>query len=128
MHSLADAGLVVQLGHDGHACPSPKLYQRSLTVIDISGIHKIKYRVCGCLSVQLDLIVQLMCAQWFPATVLRPRTVVTIRTLHLFHALTIQGKVNAYDFYNGLVRITDGAGLSKLKVSFIVSTIKSLPD
>ena len=69
-----------------------------------------------------------MRVQWFPATVLHPCTVVTIRTLCLFHALTIQGKVNAYNFYNGLVQITDGAGLSKLKVSFIILTIKSLPD
>jgi hypothetical protein len=69
---------------------------------------------------KLDHAVQLMRAQWFPATVHRPGTVVTFRTLRLFHALTIQGKVNAYDFYNGLVRITDGAGLSTPKVSFIV--------
>lgn len=59
-----------------------------------------------------------MRVQWFPATARRPRTAVTLRTLHLFHALTIQGKVNAYDFYNGLVRITDGVGL--LKVSSVV--------
>jgi hypothetical protein len=66
---------------------------------------------------KLGPVVQFMRAQWFPATVFRPRTVVTFRTLRLFHALTIQGKVNAYDFYNGLVRVTDGAGLSKPKVS-----------
>ena len=117
MHSLADAGLVVQLRHDGHACPDPKVYQRPLTVIDVSGIHKVNYSLCSCISRESDLIVQLMRAHWFPATALRPRTVVTLRTLHLFHALTIQGKVNAYDFYNGLVRITDGVGLSKLEVS-----------
>lgn len=80
----------------------------------------IKYSLCGCRLQDLDPIVQLMRAQWFPATAIRPRTVVTLRTLRLFHALTIQGKVNAYDFYNGLVRITDGAGLSKPKVSFAV--------
>jgi hypothetical protein len=68
---------------------------------------------------KLDPTVQLMRAQWFPATAFRPRTAVTFRTLRLFHALAIQGKVNAYDFYNGLVRITDGAGLSKPKVSVV---------
>lgn len=121
-HSLADAGLVVQLGHDGHSCPNPNpsTYHRSLTVIDITGIHMIKYKICGCMCQKSDLIIQLMRAQWFPATARRPRTVVTLRTLRLFHALTIQGKVNAYDFYKGLVRITDGVGLCKQKVSFIV--------
>lgn len=119
MHSLADAGLIVQLGHDGQACPKPLIHQRSLTVIDISGIHTIKYRLCGCLLQNSDLVVQLMRVQWFPATALRPRTAVTLRTLRLFHALTIQGKVNAYDFHNGLERITDGAG-PKQKVSPVV--------
>lgn len=117
--SLADAGLVVQLGHDGHACPNPKVRQLPLTVIDISGVHMVKYSLCACMLQRLDPIVQLMRAQWFPATALRPRTVVTFRTLRLFHALTIQGKVNAYDFYNGLVRITDGVGLFKPKASTI---------
>ena len=81
----------------------------------------IKYSLCGCMLKKLDPIVQLMRAQWFPATARRPRTVVTFRTLCLFHALTIQGKVNAYDFYHGLERITDGAGLFKPKVSVVVS-------
>jgi CxC2 like cysteine cluster associated with KDZ transposases len=119
VYSLADAGLVVQLGHDGHTCPNPKFNQHSLTVVDISGVHMVKYSLCGCMLQKLDPVVQLMRAQWFPATALRPRTVVTLRTLHLFHALTIQGKVNAYDFYNALVCITDGAGLFRPKVSIV---------
>jgi hypothetical protein len=69
---------------------------------------------------KLEPVVQLMRAQWFPASASRPQTVVTIRTLRLFHAFTIQGKVNAYDFYHGLARITDGAGLIKPKVSVVV--------
>ena len=79
----------------------------------------VKYNLCGCMLRKIDPVVQFMRAQWFPATTLRPQTVVTLRTLRLFHALAIQGKVNAYDFYNGLVRITDGAGLFKPKVSII---------
>jgi hypothetical protein len=67
---------------------------------------------------KLDPVVQLMRAQWFPASAYLPRTVVTLRTLRLFHALTIQGKVNAYDFYRGLERITD---LNKPKVCVILN-------
>lgn len=58
--------------------------------------------------------------EWFLATALDPCTVVALHTLYLFHALTIQGKVNAYNFYNGLVCITDGAGLFKPKVSYVI--------
>jgi CxC2 like cysteine cluster associated with KDZ transposases len=49
-HSLADAGLVVQLGHDGHDCQNPIVHKRPLTVIDISGIHMVNYTLCGWLG------------------------------------------------------------------------------
>ncbi|KAI0037287.1 hypothetical protein FA95DRAFT_1475383, partial [Auriscalpium vulgare] len=44
-----------------------------------------------------------------------PRTVVTLRTCELFHALTLQGKMNAYDFWHGIARITDNTGLNAPK-------------
>jgi hypothetical protein len=112
------AGLIVQLGHDGDICPNRDLRESSLTVVDTSGIHQIAYALCGCGRIGAsDAIVQLMRARWWPATMLRPRTVVTFATLELFHALTIQGKVNPYEFYSGIARITDGAGTHQLKVS-----------
>jgi hypothetical protein len=86
--------------------------------VDTSGIHQVAYALCGCERVGAsDTIIQLMRAGWWPATMLRPRTAVTLTTLRLFHALTIQGKVNPYEFYSGLARITDGAGAHQLKVS-----------
>ena len=97
-------------------------------IIDISGVHMVKYSFCGCMLQKLDVIVQLMRVQWFPATGHRPHTVVTFHTLRLFHALAIQGKVNAYDFYNGLVCITDGTGLYKPKVSSAVLTTNEFPN
>jgi hypothetical protein len=36
-----------------------------------------------------------------------PRSAVTFSTLNLFHLLTLQGKVTAYDFYYSLVHQTD---------------------
>ncbi|KAI0055075.1 hypothetical protein BV25DRAFT_1816134 [Artomyces pyxidatus] len=114
--SLASAGLVIQLGHDGCVCSLPKLMEQPLTVIDVSGIHEVYYQLCDCTTSEATRpFVQLLRIGWWPATITRPRTVVTLRTLRLFHALTLQSKVNGYDFYNGLVRITDGAGLRGLK-------------
>ncbi|KAI0059388.1 hypothetical protein BV25DRAFT_1785942, partial [Artomyces pyxidatus] len=115
-YSLYAAGLEIQLGHDGGSCPASQPMDSPLTVIDVTGIHLVRYNLCQCARVGASRpIVQLLRAAYFPSTVQRPRTVVTFRTLRLFHALTVQSKVNAYDFYNGLVRITDGAGLLKLK-------------
>ncbi|KAI0054817.1 hypothetical protein BV25DRAFT_1816493, partial [Artomyces pyxidatus] len=53
-----------------------------------------------------------------PATVDRPQTVTTLRTLKMFHALTLQGKLNAYDFWCGLVRITDRMGTRNTKYRY----------
>ncbi|KAI0039987.1 hypothetical protein FA95DRAFT_1503469 [Auriscalpium vulgare] len=111
-HSLLEAGLTVQLGHDGLQCPTPRPTTTTLTVIDISGIHKVLVKYCDCGSIQAAQgYIQLLRARWWPATLKRPGTVVTLRTCELFHALTLQGKMNAYDFWNGLVRITDNTGL-----------------
>ena len=45
-----------------------------------------------------------------------PRVAVSLEVLEAFHALSFQGKVNAYDYYNGLVRLSDGGGVIKIKV------------
>ncbi|KAI0057515.1 hypothetical protein BV25DRAFT_1812302 [Artomyces pyxidatus] len=118
-YSLSQAGLVVQLGHDGLPCPHPQPMATPLTVIDLTGVHQVHYSLCACGIVgAAHAFVQLLRARWWPATVSRPRTVVTMRTLRLFHALTLQSKLNAYDFWNGLVRITDGAGLKSVKYRY----------
>jgi hypothetical protein len=114
-------GLRVQLGHHGQLCPHPQEISIPLTVIDVSGIHSVSYNLCGCPveSGRSLPAYQLLSVGWWPATIVRPQTVVTTNTCKLFHALTLQGKVNMYDFWNGLVRITDGAGLRRVAVCFV---------
>ncbi|KAI0062049.1 hypothetical protein BV25DRAFT_1870510 [Artomyces pyxidatus] len=104
MYSLAAAGLTIQLGHDGRPCATPRERGNKITVIDITGIQTVT-----------RTYVQLLRAGWWPATSTRPRTVTTLRTLKTFHAMTVQGKMNAYDFWNGLVRVSDGTGLYQPK-------------
>jgi hypothetical protein len=118
---LQRAGLVVQLGYDGKLCPFPEEKDILLTVIDVSGIHCICYQLCRCLQIgSADPIVQLMHAKWWPASMVHPQVVTTFSTLELYHSMLIQGKVNAYNFYNRLVRITDGSGALALKVKLII--------
>lgn len=62
-----------------------------------------------------------MRARFWPSTVKNPSTVVTFATLRLFHALAIQGKVNMYDFYQGIVRVTEG--VVSIKVSLAHSAV-----
>src|SRR5712672_4400719 len=98
-YCLERAGLIVQLGHDGDPCPHSNPQDMVVNTFDISGIHRVRYALCGCERVGVSTpLVQLMRAQWWPAAVSKPRTVVTFRTLRFFHALAAQGKVNAYDY------------------------------
>ncbi|KAI0066772.1 hypothetical protein BV25DRAFT_1867938 [Artomyces pyxidatus] len=115
-YSLARAGFILQLGHDGLSCPNPRPHTTTLTVIDITGIHKIYVKFCDCAdSRTANNYIQVLRARLWPATVKRPRTATTLRTCKLFHALTLQGKTNAYDFWNALCRITNSSGLRRPK-------------
>ncbi|KAI0038140.1 hypothetical protein FA95DRAFT_1462130, partial [Auriscalpium vulgare] len=116
LHSL---GLRIQLGHDGERCPVPSQRISPLVVIDVTGVHEVSIAYCDCAHTPAGQhVVQLLRASWWPATVHRPSTVTTFATLKLFHALSLQGKVNAYDFYSGLMRITDGLGTRRTKYRY----------
>ena len=67
----------------------------------------------------MDRRIQLLRRGWFPATLDRPRTAFTFDCLETFHELTLQGKVNLYDFYHTILRKTDNANLNKSIVSVI---------
>ncbi len=61
--------------------------------------------------------------EWFPATVLQPRSAVTFEALDLFMACTLTGKMSAFDFYKALTYLTDVLGLNIPKVCGIVSAL-----
>lgn len=116
-YSLREAGLTVQLGHDGDECPHAHEVI-TLTIIDTTGIHTVAVQFCDCANVGgSQRYVQMIRADWWPATFRLPRTGFTIRVLEFFHTLTLQSKTNGYDFYKSLVRISDGSGLTHFPVS-----------
>ncbi|TFY52380.1 hypothetical protein EVG20_g10575 [Dentipellis fragilis] len=97
-YSLYEAGLVIQLRHDGLPCPHPSANPTAMTIMDMSGIHKVNVRSCDCQRVSsAQLYIQAVMGKL------------------LFHAMTLQAKTNVYDFYNGIVRVTDGSGLRQPK-------------
>ena len=68
---------------------------------------------------------QILRQGWFPATFNRPQTAFTFDCLSFFHELTLQGKVNLYDFYHTLLQVSDNANLEKTVVSLILIGMNS---
>ena len=116
--SLHSLGFVCSLGHGGDPCPrgsSP--YE--LTIIDINGLHKAQVVFCAC---DMDTpgderYRQLLRMRWYPASFTCPRTVFSFDLLETYHKLTLQGKINLYDFYLAIMQKSDNQGRSKTTVS-----------
>ena len=114
--TLKSLGLVINLGHSGDCCPSPT-ETRKILVIDLSGHHTVYVRFCKCSKNGfLENYRQLLRFDWYPASVLRPQTAFTFDLLDTYHKISLQGKLNLYDFYNAIIQKTDNHGSSKLTV------------
>ena len=55
--------------------------------------------------------------RWYPASFNRPGTAFTFDLLETYHKVTLQGKLNLYDFYHAIMHKTDNQGRSKPIVS-----------
>ncbi|KAG1906246.1 uncharacterized protein F5891DRAFT_1125633 [Suillus fuscotomentosus] len=114
--TLKALGLHVQLGHTpGERCYNAQPVScDEFTVIDAHGIHDVAVDFCGCETAQIRYK-QLLRARWFPATTTDPRTAATFSVLELFHLLSFESKVSAYEFYHSLARRSDNTGISPIK-------------
>ena len=54
---------------------------------------------------------------WYPASFSRPRTAFSFDLLETYHKLTLQGKLNLYDFYHAIMQKSDNQGHLKTTVS-----------
>lgn len=114
--TLESLGLVFNLGHSTQCCPASVETHRML-VIDLSGHHTVCLRFCRCSKNGfLENYRQLLRVGWYPASVLRPQTAFTFDLMDMYHKMSLQGKQNLYDFYNGIMQRTDNHGGSKVKV------------
>lgn len=104
----------MQLGHDGNDCPHPHP-PATLTVVDLLSIHRVRVAFCDCGGTHY--YVQMLRAGWWPASLKRPRSGFTMRTLKFFQALSLLSKTNGYDFWRTIVYMTDGSGVENLPVS-----------
>jgi hypothetical protein len=91
-----------------------------------TGIHQVAIDFCDCrTNGTIPHHIQLLRAGWFPATFIRPQTTFTFRCLDFYHELTLQSKVNAYDFCRSLLRLTDSLELNKTSVRLFRLRLKS---
>ncbi len=115
--SLQKLGLHIQLGHDGAPCPSPHISTSLSTILHTNGIHSIHIDHCAChQGHNIGITAQFLRLGLWPATVKDPKTATTIQLLDFHHQLTLQSKVNLYDFYWSLSRLTSNADDSVIPV------------
>ncbi|KAG1817907.1 hypothetical protein EV424DRAFT_1472791 [Suillus variegatus] len=119
--SLKSLGLPVQLSHNpGEKCYNPEPTPGDdFVVINVHGIHEISLDFCGCETAQAHYK-QLLCARWFPATVSNPQTAATFALMELFHLLSFESKVSAYEFYHSIARRTDNMSITPIRDRYSV--------
>ncbi|KAJ7798681.1 hypothetical protein B0H14DRAFT_2211105, partial [Mycena olivaceomarginata] len=114
---LRHLGLRVQLCHpDNQPCPRSCPGRNKFVVIAPNGFHHVAVDFCECrLSGSRRRWEQLLSYGWYPATPDDPQSAITISTLKLFHAVSLQGKTTAYHFFNALAKITENTGSNAFK-------------
>lgn len=117
--SLVELGFCFHIGHQHTPCPSIHSYERIL-VIHLNGAHHLNVQFCACKEAPdwVEHYRQLLRVGWYPASFERPKTVFTFDLLDTYHKLTLQGKLNLYDFYSSVMQKTDNCGRRKKVVSF----------
>lgn len=127
--SLAELGLRVQLGHiPGIKCAHPHPAPINFAIIHTNSIHSVSVDYCECDNANAagSHRQQLLRRGWFPATHTEPKCCSSFIALEQFHMLNLQGKIAGYDYFSGLEKLTDNAGLIKIRVSlFTVSLLNS---
>ncbi|KAF7332725.1 CxC2 domain-containing protein [Mycena kentingensis (nom. inval.)] len=117
--STRSLGFEYQLGHHGKECVRPGPLQ-TMVVIDVSGVHTLQIRFCGCeKSLRQDRVAQLMGNTWYPATTIDPATCATYAALDQFRLLNAVGNISVHDYVGTLERITEPTGLEKVPDRYV---------
>ncbi|KAF7290397.1 CxC2 domain-containing protein [Mycena chlorophos] len=97
--SLADLGLVFQLGHAGFQCPFPDNNIHTMSVVDAPFIRTVRLKYCGCpRSRGLSKVQQLLRNAGILPPSSIPRHAPTFRTLEAFRLYNVVGNLNVTDF------------------------------
>ena len=126
--SLLELGLCFHVGHQHSPCPSANSCQQ-IIVIHLNGAHRVDVQFCTCKQTPnwVENYRQLLRVGWYPASFERPRTAFTFDLLDTYHKLTLQGKLNLYDFYSSVMQRTNNCGQRKEVVSLPNAPIALIP-
>lgn len=107
------------MGHEHTPCPSLESTFKKILVIDLSGAHYINIQFCACKEDPkwVENYRQMLRMRWYPASFDRPATAFTFDLLDTYHKMTLQGKLNLYDFYTSIMKKSDNCGRKKVIVS-----------
>ncbi|KAL1658241.1 hypothetical protein GGF50DRAFT_67646 [Schizophyllum commune] len=112
--SLANMGLVYQIGHGGLPCVHPDPVVRNMVIVD-EVIHTVRVRYCSCRGLSsLNPVRQLLRNRWYPVTVTDPETCVTFRALDVFRLAVVHANVNVNNWLKAIEERTDALKLSKV--------------
>lgn len=127
--SLLELGFCFYISHQQTPCPSSKS-PKQILVIDLNGAHLVNVEFCACegSTSWVEDYRQLLRIGWYPASFDRPQTAFTFDLLDTYHKITLQGKLNLYDFYLSTMQKTDNCGRKKIIVSFIMANIDHRTD
>jgi hypothetical protein len=84
-------------------------------IIDMTGVHEVALDFCACRTMQTH-VKQLLWARLFLATIIDPKTAATFGVLEQYHLLSFESKASAYEFYQGLARLSDNTGINPPKI------------
>lgn len=94
---------------------SPRPQQRNITVVDLSGIHVIDARFCGCETGQgIEDWQQLFRDGYYPATTQAPQSCATMHTLDFFRILKTTAAVSSSKFIKTLAHQSNPWGTESL--------------
>ncbi|SJL15315.1 uncharacterized protein ARMOST_18808 [Armillaria ostoyae] len=103
---IHELGYVPQLGHHGAECPVPHNPVKMI-VVDVNGIHDTCLRFCGCQSLTVDRVSQLMHACLFLSTTNLPQLAFSFQLLWQFQLLHIECTTTMHDMMGAWQRLTD---------------------
>lgn len=116
---LRDLGIKVFVGHRaGEGCPRLQAPTGDFTIIDVSGIHQVAMRFCGCNGAP-DRWEQLYEAGLWPATCVDPKTAATFACLRSWHVLNLKSKLTITHYTECMEILMDGESIMKVPVNLI---------
>lgn len=104
--SLADLGLILHLGHQGHACAKDDYSQ--ILVGDLNGFVTVNvhYQTYPDSPASPSRGQQLLAAGLFPCSDYSPKSAFTLPLLDMYNILTTLGRTSGHKYYTALERVT----------------------